>query len=102
MAILDNVKTLLEITDSGKDTLLNLYISRATDYIQGYCKLDDSASIPSSLNSVIEEMAIFQYRQKGVENIQSESKGSLSESYIVEYPPNIMNRLNPHCQVKFI
>lgn len=101
MSILENVKILLEIDilDDEKDGLLNLYISRAEDYTRDYCKIDD---IPSSLNSVIEEMAVFQFRNRGIENLQSEGKGSLSQSFLNEYPPNIMNRLQPKCQVKFI
>jgi hypothetical protein len=101
LATLENVKILLEMDeyDISKDSLLNLYISRAQDFIFDYCKITE---IPSSLNSSIEDMAVFQYRQKGAENLQSEGKGSLSESYILQYPQNIMSRLTPYCRVRFI
>ncbi|KHF40707.1 phage head-tail connector protein [Halalkalibacter okhensis] len=101
MAKLDHVKTLLEkdILDTTEDVLLNLYIQRATDFVTDYCNLIE---IPISLNSVIEEMAVFSYLSKGVENITSEGKGSLNESYITEYPSNIMNRLDRHRRIRVV
>jgi hypothetical protein len=101
MMYLNNVKILLEIDegDESKDGLLGLYTNRAKDFVLDFCKID---SLPSTLDSTIEEMVVFQYRQKGIENIQSEEKGSLSEIYLTEYPPNIMNRLKSHRRVVFL
>ncbi|MFS0776081.1 phage head-tail connector protein [Neobacillus sp. 3P2-tot-E-2] len=98
---LENVKILLDIDefDDSKNGLLNLFIARAQDYTRDYCKIDE---IPTGLNSVIEEMVVFQFRQRGVENTQSEGKGSLSQSFIKEYPLNIMNRLQSNARVKFL
>ncbi|WML44085.1 phage head-tail connector protein [Neobacillus sp. PS3-40] len=98
MDYLTNVKILLEIDelDIEKDGLLNLFIFRAIDYTLDYCKINE---IPTSLSSAIEEMAVFQYRQRGIENVQSESKGSLSESYFNEYSPSIINRLRSNRRV---
>lgn len=99
--VLKNVKTLLEFeqSDTSKDELLNLYISRATNYIKNHCKIE---TVPDALQDTIEEMVIFQYRQKGVENIKSEGKGSLSESYIEDYPVNIMNSIKPYKRAIFL
>jgi hypothetical protein len=92
---LDNVKVLLEIDilDVSEDDLLNLYISRSTNYVKNYCNLVD---IPPELDEVIEDIAVIRYRNKGVENIKSEGKGSLSESYIDSLPEDIVDQLNQH------
>jgi hypothetical protein len=84
---------------TSEDDLLNLYIQRATDFVLDYCYLTE---IPVILDSVVEEMAVFSYLSKGVENVSSEGKGSLSESYITEYPSNIMNRLDRHRKIRVI
>lgn len=92
--ILSKVNVILGV---GADyELLEFYSHNAQDFIFDYCKITE---IPPSLYTIITEMIVFQYRQKGVENISSEGKGSLSESYITEYPPNIMNRLKSHRKI---
>lgn len=85
--------------DSNFITLFDYYVANAQDFIFDYCKMD---TIPDTLHTVIADMVVYQYRQKGVENVLSEGKGSMSQSYITEYPLNIMRRLNSHSQVKFI
>lgn len=97
--ILENVKIILDIEDNSHDDLLNIYIQNAIDYIYDYTKIEQ---IPNSLNSLIVEMVIYQYRQRGVENISTESKGSLYESFVKEYPNNIINRLKPYRRALFL
>jgi len=87
MSNLENVKALLEIDDTSKDSILNVYINRATQYAKNHCNIPNEESVPSGLNGVIEDIAILKYRLKGVEGIKSEGKGSLSESYIEDLPP---------------
>jgi len=94
MSNLENVKTLLKIDDPTQDTLLNLYINRATQFAKTYCNIPDEDPIPAGLNGVIEDIAILKYRLNGVEGIKSEGKGSLSESYIEDLPPYIKAELN--------
>jgi hypothetical protein len=93
MPSLDNVKILLGISDNSQDALLNLYLSRATNFVKNYCNIDE---IPSSLDDVIEDIAVIRYRLHGVEGVKSESKGSLSESYIDSLPADIISQLNSH------
>lgn len=99
--IIENAKVLadIDLIDTSKDKILELYFEEARDFILDYCKVNE---IPSTLYSILSKMIVFQYRQKGLENIQSEGKGSLSEAYLTEYPPNIMNRLSRHARVKFL
>jgi hypothetical protein len=99
MPSLDNVKFLLGITDNSQDALLNLYLSRATNFVKNYCNIDE---IPSSLDDVIEDIAVIRYRLHGVEGMKSETKGSLSESYIDSLPADIINQLNCHRKVRVI
>ena len=89
---INNIKLLLDIpiTDNSKDGLLNLYASMVTDDILTEIKED---TLPASLTTLVYEMVVFKYRNKGVENLKSESAGSLIETYITEYPPNIQKRL---------
>jgi hypothetical protein len=98
MPSLDNVKILLGITDNSQDALLNLYLSRATNFVKNYCNIDE---IPSSLDEVIEDIAVIRYRLHGVEGVKSETKGSLSETYIESLPTNVINQLNCHRRVIF-
>lgn len=99
MSVLENVKIILELEENEKDDLLNIYIQNAQDFIMDYTKMKE---IPESLNSIIVEMVVFQFRQKGVENIISEGKGGLSETFITEYPNNIINRLKPYKRMLFL
>ena len=98
MASIDNVKILLGINDTSQDTLINLYLSRATNFVKNYCNIEE---IPSSLDEIIEDIAVYLYRNRGVENIKSESKGSLSETYRDSLPDDIIAVLNRYRRVIF-
>ncbi|MBP1935099.1 phage head-tail connector protein [Ammoniphilus resinae] len=101
MATLDNVKILLELDllESKQDNLLNLYIQRSTDFILNYCNLTE---VPVSLNSVLEDIVVFRYRNKGIENLKSETLGSHSASFLDGLPSDIMQQLNTHRRVRVI
>jgi hypothetical protein len=99
LASLDNVKILLGITDTSQDALLNLYLSRATNFVKNYCNVDE---IPLALDEVVEDIAVVLYRKKGVENIQEEKKGSLWERQIDFLPKEIVSQLDAYRRVKFI
>ncbi|MBW7649791.1 head-tail connector protein [Anoxybacillus sp. ST4] len=99
MASLENVKTLLGISDTSQDTLINLYLTRATSFVKNYCNIEE---IPIELDEVIEDIAVYRYRMKGVENVKAESKGSLSETYRDSLPDDIIAQLNQYRKVKFV
>ncbi|MBE2926592.1 head-tail connector protein [Anoxybacillus flavithermus] len=98
MASLENVKTLLGISDNSQDDLLNLYISRAEQFVKTYCNIEE---IPTELNSVMEDIAVFRYRMNGIENVKSETKGSLSETYRDSLPDDILSQLSRYRRVIF-
>ena len=98
---LEKVKIILDLdeTNKSKDGLLEIYIQNAMDYICDYTKIKE---IPKSLNSVIIEMVVYQYQQRGVENMSTESMGAMYQSFIQEYPGNIRKRLNPYRRALFL
>ena len=98
MASLENVKTLLGISDNTQDNLLNLYLTRATSFVKNYCNIEE---IPIGLDEVIEDIAVYRYRMNGVENVKAESKGSLSETYRDSLPDDILSQLSRYRRVIF-
>ncbi|MCK0470888.1 phage head-tail connector protein [Halalkalibacter sp. APA_J-10(15)] len=101
MSEIQNLQLLLDLKEATDEEiqLLYLYIESAQDFIYDYCNVTE---IPPTLRTVVNEMVVFLYRSRGVENVYSESEGSLSENYITEYPQNIMNRLNRHRKIRVI
>ncbi|MFJ7680344.1 phage head-tail connector protein [Peribacillus sp. NPDC097198] len=97
---ISKLKILLGIEDTNENSdKLELYLSGACDYILNYCRIE---AIPIALTSTLLKMAAFDYRAHGLDNVKSETKGRLSESYITDYPPNIMNQLNPYRRIRVI
>lgn len=96
---LEKVKIILDLENDNKDGLLEIYIQNAKDYIIDFTRIE---KIPKTLESVIIDMVVFQYRQRGIENVTTETKGSLYESFITEYPNNIQRRLKPHKRALFL
>jgi hypothetical protein len=78
MAVLDNVKTLLGISDNSKDAPLNVLISQAEQAIRNYTKL---TTIPAELTFVTESVVVAKYNQQGSEGYKSESVEGLSITY---------------------
>jgi hypothetical protein len=101
---LDNVKILLGISsvDDSQDNLLGLYISRADNFVLNYCNFTDVTEIPATLSSVIEDIVVYKYRNKGVENLKSEGLGSHSASFLEGVPSDIIAQLNAHRRVRVI
>lgn len=95
--LIGKVKIILD--DTVKDDLIQVYIDNATDYILNYTNLKE---VPATLNSTIVEMAVFQYRNRELENVSSESIGNTSYSFITDYPANITNRLDGHKRVTVV
>lgn len=96
---LDKVKIILDIDDDSKDDLLSIYSDNAKDYILDFTQIEE---IPDTLQSVIVDMIVYQYRARGVENSTTESMGALYNSYMSEYPNNIRRRLQPYKRMLFL
>lgn len=81
--LLEDVKILLEINDTSKDGLLNLYIRRSVTIIKNYLNNDNFTKeyIEQNYSDAIIELVIMTYRNKGKENIKSTSQGARSVTY---------------------
>lgn len=97
----DHLKLMLNIepTDNSEDALLNLYFSRASNYIKNECNLKE---LEQNHLELAEDIAIYLYRFKGVENMAAESKGSLSETYATEFPEHITSRIKANKRLRFV
>ncbi|WP_158735148.1 head-tail connector protein [Alteribacillus sp. YIM 98480] len=99
MASLTNIKLIIGISDDSKDDLLNLYISRAESFVKQYCNIEELNEVQSA---IVEDMTVYLYRNNGIENISSESKGSLSETYRDLIPDHLIKALNSHKRMRYI
>lgn len=99
---MDNIASILEVNrydDVSQDKQIELYLKRAFNQVLLYCRQKE---LTLSLQEIAEDIAVFNYRNKGVENIVSEGKGSLSESYRDDLPPDIIRRLNENRRMRFV
>ena len=96
---LNNMGIILGIDSLQNEQLLNLYLTRAIDLVKNNCKLDE---LPVESFSLIEDISIFLYRNKGIENIKSEGKGSLSETYHESLPKDYISRMNKFKRLRFV
>ncbi|WP_243356875.1 phage head-tail connector protein [Bacillus litorisediminis] len=88
----NNILKLLGLpTDQNNLDIINLYLSRAINFVLNYCGITE---IPTQLIEVVEDIVIIKYRLKGVEGQKSEEKGSLVETFIDSLPLDIINQLN--------
>lgn len=93
MDSLSNIKLLLEIDNTTEDALLELYLKRARRFVINYCEIEEN-EISDHLVGVIEDIAVFKYRLKGVEATKAETRGGVSESYYDSLPSDIKLELD--------
>ncbi|ARJ76163.1 MULTISPECIES: phage head-tail connector protein [Bacillus] len=90
---LANLKLFLDIADDSEDALLELYLKKARRFVINYCEINEN-DIPDNLLGVIEDIAVFKYRLKGVEATKAETRGGISESYYDKLPDDIKLELD--------
>ncbi len=88
--MLENIKTLLGLTDNSKDQILQLLINLATDDAISKTGCSDE----KELQSVITEMVIYKYNRLGTEGLNSESYSGISYNYSSDYPESILSALS--------
>lgn len=101
---LAEVKTLLSITDSTKDTLITALIPIVEDFVVRHCNDDftDSegvTSFPAGLKLPVAQLIKFQLEYKGV---SGESIGDYSVSFFGNIPDGIRSMLKAYKKLKFI
>ena len=63
--MLTTIKTLLGITGTSKDTLLNIYIAMVEEEILNYCNIEE---MPEGLTNTAIQMVLHKYNQAGTED----------------------------------
>lgn len=89
MDILTLIKTLLNITDTSQDTVLNFYIVKAQNSIKHYCNID----VITGLDNQIAELAIYYYQNKDMLGIKQATQGSRSQTLTDGIPQSIKDSL---------
>lgn len=85
MDILSLMKTLLNITDTSQDTVLNFYISKAQNSIKHYCNITDL----TGLDNQVTDLAMYFYKNKNMQGITQATQGSRSQTNIDGIPQSI-------------
>ena len=92
MTNLVRVKLLLgiDINDTSKDNIIELYLGFAADEFIQYCHIDE---VPAAANNLICDMAVIKYNLNGSEGLGSQSYSGLNETYD-NYPPQLIKAMN--------
>lgn len=101
--MLDDIKLLLSISDTSKDSLLTKLLNKAQQQALDYCNTSVSNYIdglPTGLQDIIIELAIIRYNKLGSEGLQSESYSGISQSFIADIPADIKQQLNSYRHLK--
>ncbi|TJY13993.1 phage head-tail connector protein [Staphylococcus chromogenes] len=80
MATLDNVKTMLAITDNKQDALLSQIIENTEKRLLFKLPIGFNA-VPSDLSFIVEEVAVKRFNRIGAEGMQSESVEGRSATF---------------------
>lgn len=72
MANLEDVKTLLSITDNEQDELLNKIIDNTEKRLLTFLPLTEK-DVPQRLDFIVEEVAVKRYNRVGAEGMTSET-----------------------------
>lgn len=98
MALIDNIKMELGITDAGKDDLLSLLISNEQTNAQTITHNSDVTED----NALILQMVVFRYNTMGTEGLTGENYSGVSYNYTADYPSDIMSLLKGYRKVRVI
>lgn len=96
--MLEQVKTLLGITDDSKDNILSLLIEQATEEALTYTHQN---SIDNLLTAIV-RMVVYNYNRIGTEGVDTEEYSGVSFAYSSDYPDNIMRLLRAQRKVVMI
>jgi len=88
--LLDDIKTVLGISDFTRDALLAVYIRKGTTLVNAYMNFPDipvtnPITLPVDVATVyadaLIEYVVLSYRKKGIEGLKAYSQGSRSGTY---------------------
>ena len=98
MAVIDNVKSELNITDASQDALLTSLITAET--ANAVTITHNPAAAED--DGLITRMVVFRYNRMGTEGLNSESYSGVNFSYTADYPADIMSLLKAMKKVRVI
>jgi len=99
MIALEQAKLLLGISDNSKDAVLSLCGEIAEQDIRSISHIADFTLVDTLLQA---RMIQVIYLQLGNEVVSSQSFSGVSETFIPEYPANILNVLRSYRKLKTI
>ena len=90
--MLELMKLLLGIntTDTSLDMLLNMFITKASAIVTGYCNVD---ILPASYNNVVAQYAVYLYKNRDSEGLTQKTEGEKSVVYEGAIPQSIKLQL---------
>ena len=88
---LTDVKTVLGISVTTYDSLLNIYIRQAKQQILTYC---NRSNVPEALDDVHIQLAIVYYNRRGLEGEASRTEGAITQTFDKDIPAYLMSQLN--------
>lgn len=87
MELIEQVKLL---TNNTNEQLISLLLEKAKAEICSYLNVEYS----QDFDNITVDIAILKLNRLGAEGLSSQSYSGVSENYIEEYPPYIINQLN--------
>ena len=84
--MLETIKSLIGMTTDDKNFILQHYIKKAEGIIKGYCGISE---IPEQYETAVIDYAIYLYKNRNEEGIQSVTQGSRAVSYTDSIPGSI-------------
>ena len=77
------IEKLLILIPDANEELLEVLVGQCVDTFVLLCGLD---SVPERAESVIAQMAVYHYNQRGAEGLAGQSYSGMSETYATDYP----------------
>lgn len=97
---LEEVKTLLQVSDTSQDTLITALIPIAEDYVKQYTNNFSDNVFPASVKLVISQIVSFHLVAKDT-SIASEKVGGISYTYKDSYPSSVYKTLNSYRKLRW-
>lgn len=95
--MLEDIKTLLNITNTTKDKLLNLLIKQQTNFVLDYT---NNTILNINLENIVVQLVVIAYNKIGMEGMSSTKFGDISYSFENEIPNPILLQLNKYRRIK--
>ncbi|WP_204123120.1 phage head-tail connector protein [Lacticaseibacillus mingshuiensis] len=82
MAILDDVKTLIGLTDNSQDDLINLIVTNTTASLRLKLHLPAADQIPDALSYIVSEVSVRRWNRRTNEGLTAYGQEGLSLTFV--------------------